>query len=73
MREVRLEPPEGHRAMRVELRVQAGDRVEPGDIIGVIELDRASQELEAYESMRIVRITPTSRGYHIEGDELETR
>jgi len=50
--------------------VNVGDVLRPGDLVGVVTNENATQEVEAFESVRIVAITRTARGYLLTVDEL---
>jgi len=72
MMEQRLEFPDDGRCYQIELRVRAGDSVKPGDMLAMIESDKATQELEAFEAMRIVTIRRTLRGYVLQVEKVES-
>jgi len=57
MKEIPLETPE---AGRVVLSIHVGDRVEVGQVIGELQTDKATAELQAPEAftLRAVRKTP---------------
>ena len=63
MQQERLEFPDDGGVWRIDLRINAGDSVSPGDTIAVIESDSAGAEIDAPQVMRIVRIKPITRGY----------
>ncbi|HVT80661.1 MAG TPA: lipoyl domain-containing protein [Phycisphaerae bacterium] len=71
MMEQRLEFPDDGRSYQLELRVKAGDSVKPGDVLALIESDKATQELEAFEAMRIVAIRRVLRGYVLQTEKVE--
>ena len=60
MRELPLDTPD---AGRVVLRIKIGDRVKVGDIIADVETEKASQELEAFESFTLRGIRKTADGF----------
>jgi hypothetical protein len=70
MKELRLEYPEEFRDVSFEWRVREGDTVRPGDLLAVVSTDKASQELEAFDSMRLLEIRRTPRGYLLIVDEI---
>jgi len=70
VKELRIEYPEDAGRIEIELRVNVGDVLRPGDLVGVVTNENATQEVEAFESVRIVAITRTARGYLLTVDEL---
>ena len=68
MRELLFEYPDNLH-VEIEWKVQPGNRVKPGDIIGVAESEKATQELEAFEPMLVLEIRRTARGYALLVDD----
>jgi len=71
VKELRLEYPENGEPVSIEMRVKAGDEVQPGAIIALASMDMATQEVEAYEGMRICVIRQTARGFVLVVEELD--
>jgi biotin carboxyl carrier protein len=71
MRRERIEFPDDGQSYQIELRVKEGDSVKPGDMLAVIESVQVTQELEAFEAMRVVAIRKTPRGFVLQVENPE--
>jgi len=56
-------------AGRVVLRIKIGDRIAVGDIIADVETDKASQELQAFESFTLKAVRKTPDGFILTVEE----
>ena len=64
MKELRIEYPEELGPVQIDLRVNVGQRVKAGDFIALVETEKASQELEAFEPFILLRIEPHGAWLH---------
>jgi pyruvate/2-oxoglutarate dehydrogenase complex dihydrolipoamide acyltransferase (E2) component len=70
IRDLLIEPPPDAGPSNVELRVAAGDHIEMGDIIAIVETDKATQEVEAFCDAIIKETKKTPRGWKLIVDEI---